>query len=170
MANFNLNKVILGGRLTSEPELKQTNTGIPVSSFTVAVNRRFASKSDSQQAQGAQTADFINVIAWRSNAEFVSRYFKKGSSICVIGSIQTRNWVDQQGAKRYSTEVVADEINFVDSKSEGGASYQDNSYSRYTSDNQNSSSFTTFGDDVSDSDSQASPKFEEMSNDDDLPF
>lgn len=119
MANFNLNKVILGGRLTSEPELRQTNTGIPVSSFTVAVNRRFVSKNaDAQQGQGAQTADFINVIAWRSNAEFVSRYFRKGSSICVVGSIQTRTWVDQQGTKRYATEVVADEVCFVDAKSE----------------------------------------------------
>lgn len=173
MANFNLNKVILGGRLTSEPELRQTNTGISVCSFSVAVNRRYASKNnDGQQGQGAQqTADFINVIAWRSNAEFVSRYFRKGSSICVVGSIQTRNWVDQQGVKRYATEVVADEINFVDSKSEGGSSsYQDNSYSRYVSDNQGSAAFTAGGDGSGDLESQAAPKFEEMSNDDDLPF
>ena len=94
MANFNLNKVILGGRLTADPELKQTPNGIPVVSFSIAVNRRFQSKENAQQ----QT-DFFNVTAWRATAEFVSRYFRKGSSICVIGSIQNRSWTDQQGNK-----------------------------------------------------------------------
>ena len=119
MANFNFNKVILGGRLTGDPELKQTPSGVSVCSFSVAVNRRF----QSQNAEGGQPqADFINVVAWRQQAEFVSKYFRKGSSICVVGSIQTRTWNDQQGQKRYATEVVADEINFVDSKSEGSQS------------------------------------------------
>ncbi|MBQ8249073.1 MAG: single-stranded DNA-binding protein [Clostridia bacterium] len=114
MANFNLNKVILGGRLTAKPELKQTPAGAMVTSFTVAVTRRFGEK----QAEGAvkAIADFINVTAWRKNAELVCRYFDKGSSICVVGSIQTRTWEDKQGNKRYATEVVADEIHFVDSK------------------------------------------------------
>ncbi len=167
MANFNFNKVILGGRLTSEPELRQTNNGIPVSSFTVAVNRRFVSKTADAQ-QGNSTADFINVIAWRSSAEFVSRYFHKGSSICVVGSLQTRTWTDQQGNKRYATEVVADEINFVDSKGEGGGSYSDSSYSRFSSDGQGTASFPVDGTDGPAV--QSAPQFEEISNDDDLPF
>lgn len=113
-SNFNLNKVILGGRLTAKPELKQTTSGVAVTSFTVAVTRRLGEK----QADGTvkAIADFINVIAWRKSAELVCQYFDKGSSICVVGSIQTRTWEDKQGNKRYATEVVADEIHFVDSK------------------------------------------------------
>jgi single-strand DNA-binding protein len=119
MANFNLNKVILGGRLTSDVELKQTPNGTPVVTFSIAVNRRFQSKENAQQ----QT-DFFNVTAWRATAEFVSRYFRKGSSICVIGSLQNRTWTDQQGAKHYATDVIADEVQFVDSKSEDTPSTQ----------------------------------------------
>ena len=110
MANFNFNKVILGGRLTADPELKSTQNGVMFTSFSVAVNRRFGGENKEQQT------DFINCVAWRQQAEFVSKYFRKGSSICVVGSIQTRSWTDQNGQKRYATEVVADEINFVDSK------------------------------------------------------
>lgn len=118
MANFNFNKVILGGRLTADPELKTTTTGTPVTSFSVAVNRKYT--PEGQQPQ----ADFINVVAWRQQAEFVSRYFRKGSSICVVGSLQTRSYTDRDGQKRTVTEVVADEVNFVDSKSENnGAQY-----------------------------------------------
>lgn len=95
MANFNLNKVILGGRMTADPELKMTSSGIPVTTFSIAVNRRFQSKSQDGQQQ-AQQADFINCTAWRNTAEFVTRYFRRGSSICVTGSIQTRSWTDQQ--------------------------------------------------------------------------
>ena len=111
MANFNLNKVILGGRMTADPELKQTASGVAVTSFGVAVNRRYAK-------DGEQTADFINIVAWRATAEFICKYFHKGSSIALVGSIQTRTWTDQNGNKRYATEVVADEAYFVDSKSE----------------------------------------------------
>ena len=111
MANFNLNKVILGGRLTSDVELKQTQTGTPVCSFSIAVNRRTGKEA-------AQQTDFFNVTAWRATAEFVARYFKKGSSICVVGSLQNRSWTDQQGQKRYATDIVADEVQFVDSKSD----------------------------------------------------
>lgn len=118
MANFNFNKVILGGRLTSDPELKMTGSGIPVTSFTIAINRHYQSKNQ----EGGQQTDFIDVTAWRSNAEFITRYFKRGSSICVTGSLQKRAWTDQQGNKRYSTEVVVDEVFFVDSKGEGGGS------------------------------------------------
>jgi single-strand DNA-binding protein len=143
MANFNLNKVILGGRITADPELKQTQTGISTVSFSVAVNRRFATKgTDDNQT------DFINVRAWRQTAEFINRFFKKGSSICLVGQIQTRTWTDQQGVKHYATDVVADEAYFVDSKGEGGVG-----------------SF-----DVPSFQSQQEPKFEEISGDDDLPF
>lgn len=132
---LNLNKVILGGRLTSDVELKQTPQGISVCTFSIAVNRK---------GKDAQ-ADFINCQAWRQTAEFVSKYFKKGSPICVAGSIQTRTWEDQSGNKRYATEVNVDEAYFVDSKSDGQASEP---------------TFQT----------QAAPKFEEVSQDDDLPF
>lgn len=109
MANFNLNISILGGRLTADPELKQTASGISACTFTVAVNRRYAK-------DGQQEADFINCQAWRQTAEFICRYFKKGSSICIAGAIQTRSWSDSNGQKRYATEVVADEAYFVDGK------------------------------------------------------
>lgn len=157
MANFNFNKVILGGRLTADPELKQTQSGINVVSFTVAVSRRYTSKNTETQDQ--PTADFINCVAWRQTAEFISRFFRKGSSICVCGTIQTRSWTDQQGQKRYATDVVVDEANFVDSKGENtthmsapGApdSFQAPSYASNPA--------------------EGAPAFEQMSNDDDLPF
>lgn len=113
MANFNFNKVILGGRLTADPELKTTPSGVSVTSFTVAVNRCFGGK-EGEQAQ----ADFINVTAWRQTAEFITQYFRRASSICIAGSIQTRSWTDQNGQKRYATEIVADEVYFVDAKGE----------------------------------------------------
>ncbi len=153
MANFNLNKVIIGGRLTADPELKQTSSGITVCTFSVAVNRRTS-------AEGAQQADFINVVAWRNQAEFVSRFFRKGSSICVIGSIQTRSWTDQNNQKRYATDVVADEINFVDSKGESPASRGGNA--QYTPESYGAPSFSTQDADA--------PRFEDIPNDDDLPF
>ena len=154
MASLNLNKVILCGRLTADPELKQTTSGIAVVTFTLAVNRRYQSKS----ADGAQAqqADFISVVAWRQTAEFISRYFRKGSALCVTGSIQTRSWQDQQGQKRYTTEVVADEAMFVDSKNEGGAAQYGNAEAY------NAPSFS--------SSPASAPKFEELKTDDDLPF
>ena len=154
MANFNLNKVIMGGRLTADPELKQTPSGVSVCTFSIAVNRRFTSKDSTQQSQ----ADFFNVTAWRATAEFVSKYFRKGSSICVIGSLQNRTWNDQQGVKHYATDRIADEVNFVDSRSESGAS----SHASYTPDAYSAPSYA--------SDAAAAPKFEELKTDDDLPF
>ncbi|MBR2295965.1 MAG: single-stranded DNA-binding protein [Clostridia bacterium] len=144
MANFNLNKVILGGRITADLELKQTQSGIATIQFTIAVNRRFQGKG----TEDNQSADFITVRAWRQTAEFISRFFKKGSSICVVGSIQTRNWTDPQGVKHYATDVVADEAYFVDAKGENTPGFGD------------APSFQT----------QPTPKFEEVSGDDDLPF
>ena len=115
MANFNFNKVIIGGRLTTDPELKTTAAGVCVTTITVAVNRKRYSKDSEQQA------DFINVTVWRQQAELVSKYFHKGSSICIVGSLQTRSWTDNNGVKRYATDVVADEVNFVDSKGESSS-------------------------------------------------
>ena len=137
MANFNLNKVILGGRLTADPELKQTPQGVSVTSFSVAINRRGKE----------QQADFINCIAWRQTAEIICKFFKKGSSICIVGNIQVRTWNDNNGNKRYATEVIADEVHFVDSRDEQSAA-------------QGAPTFTT---------AQA-PQFEEISPEDDLPF
>ena len=117
MSSFNFNKVILGGRLTADPKLKSTPSGISVTSFTVAVNRSYRGKNGEEPQ-----ADFINVTAWRQNAEFITRNFHKSSSICIVGSIQTRSWVDKQGQKRYATEVVADEAHFVDKKASAGNS------------------------------------------------
>jgi len=111
MANFNYNKVILGGRLTADPELSTTPSGISVASFVIAINRR--------GERGMQTADFIRCTAWRQTAEFITRYFRRGSSICVTGYLKTRSWVDaKSGATRWATEVEADEACFVDAKDE----------------------------------------------------
>ena len=111
MANFNFNKVILGGRLTADPELKTTQSGISVAQFSIAVNRKVK--------QGAnQETDFFNITAWRQTAEFVARYFKKGSSICIVGVLQNSSWTDQHGQKHYRTDIVADEVMFVDSRGE----------------------------------------------------
>ena len=148
MANFNFNKVILGGRLTADPELKTTQSGIAVVSFSIAVNRRY--KNAAQQTE----ADFFNVTAWRSTAELVARYFRKGSSICVVGTIQNSTWTDQQNVKHYRTDIVADEVMFVDSRSESGATGDDAGFA--------APSFST--------PVANAPKFEEIKTDDDLPF
>ena len=146
MANINLNKAILGGRLTSQPELKQTPQGVSVTTFSIAVNRR-GKKDD---------ADFINCVAWRQTAEFICKYFGKGSSICLVGQIQTRTWNDNNGNKRYSTEVIADEAYFVDSKAEDNGDGCSVPQAPKPPQNAN---FEV---------KQAN--FEEVSNDDDLPF
>lgn len=94
MANFNFNKAILGGRLVADPELKQTQSGIPVCSFTVAVSRRYQSRNNNE-SQSQPQADFINIVAWRQQAEFVTRYFRKGVHL-YCRSVQTRSWTDNQ--------------------------------------------------------------------------
>jgi single-strand DNA-binding protein len=151
MANFNFNKVILGGRLTAEPELKQTPNGTPVVSFSVAVNRKFAKGAE-------QKTDFINCVAWRQIAEFISRYFHKGSCICIVGNIQVRSWTDQNNQKRYATEVIVDEANFVDSASENRGG-QGGGFNPYAGDQ---GGFASPAEDVS--------HFEQVENEDDLPF
>ena len=156
MANLSLNKVVLCGRLTSDPELKTTATGISVVSFTLAVNRPYRT-TDANSNQ--PSADFISVVAWRQRAEFIARYFKKGSSICVIGSIQNRTWTDQQGQKRYATDIVADEVMFVDSRQESSGAP---AAPQYTPDAYSAPSFST--------PAASAPRFEEVKTDDDLPF
>ena len=94
-----LNKAILMGRITRDPELRYTPNNVAVCTFTVAIDRRFVRQGEERQA------DFINVVAWRQQAEFVAKYFTKGRMINVVGSIQTRSWDDQNGTKRYATEV-----------------------------------------------------------------
>jgi len=117
MSNLNLNKVILCGRLTADPDLKTTQqSNLPVVSFTLAVNRRTRSTDGNAQ----QMTDFISCVAWRQNAEFITRFFKKGSALCVVGSLQVRKWTDAQNQNRYSTEVVVEDAMFVDSKTDGG--------------------------------------------------
>ncbi|MBO5060025.1 MAG: single-stranded DNA-binding protein [Clostridia bacterium] len=108
-----MNKVILMGRLTRDPEMRQTPNGVAVCSFSIAVNRRFAK-------EGQQTADFLNCTAWRQQAEFICKYFQKGSMIAVVGSLQSRSWEESDGKKRYATDVVVDEVYFTGSRNESG--------------------------------------------------
>lgn len=105
-----LNKVILMGRLTKDPELRYTPNNIPVCSYTIAVDRNYARQGEQRQT------DFIPVVSWRSNAEFVSKYFSKGKMIIVVGSLQVRTWDDQEGKRHYITEVIAEETYFGESK------------------------------------------------------
>ena len=109
-----LNNAVIMGRLVADPELRTTGSGISVSSFTVAVDRRFNRQGEDRQA------DFIDIIAWRQTAEFVCKYFRKGSMIAVQGYIQTRMYEDKNGNKRKAVEIVADNVSFCGSKSESG--------------------------------------------------
>lgn len=109
---MSLNKVILMGRLTRDPELKSTQSGVDVASFTLAVDRGYA------KAGTERETDFLDCVAWRGTAEFISRYFKKGMQVAVTGRIQSRKWKDQQDKKRVSVEIVVDEAFFADSKRE----------------------------------------------------
>lgn len=109
-----MNRVILMGRLTADPELRQTPQGTAVTRFTIAVNRRF-------QREGGQQADFITCVAWRQTAEFICRYFNKGRMICVEGQIQSRSWDGQDGKRQYATEVVIDNAEFTGSRAESGS-------------------------------------------------
>lgn len=118
-----LNHIVIMGRLTRDPELRRTQNGTPVVSFSLAVDRDFKDKQTGERA-----TDFIDVVAWRSTGEFVSKYFTKGRMAVVEGRLQIRDWTDKDGNKRRSAEVVADNVYFGDSKREGGSSGQE-SYS-----------------------------------------
>ncbi len=151
--SLNLNKVILAGRVVADPELKQTQNGTNVVTIRIAVNRGFRSRDAQQQNE----ADFFNVTAWQNTAEFIAKYFRKGSAICVCGRIQNRSWIDQSGQKRYSTDIIAEEANFVESR---GA--QDGAPAAYN-DSYGAPAFSSPA-------TNNAPKFEEIKTDDDLPF
>ena len=119
-----LNHITIMGRLTRDPELRRTGSGVAVASFTVAVDRDFGGRDG-----GEKETDFIDCVAWRQTGEFVSKYFTKGSMIVVSGRLQIRGWTDKDGNKRRTAEVVADNCYFGESRrSEGGSSYGGNAY------------------------------------------
>lgn len=150
-----MNKVILIGRLTKDPELRMTSSGIASTSFTVAVNRNFTNQS------GEREADFINCVAWRKQAENLSKYCQKGAQVAVDGRIQVRNYDAQDGTKRYVTEVIADNITFLSSKAGNDVSGYTNQSSSVQEDTPTTSveedPFKDFGSEV-------------VLSDDDLPF
>lgn len=122
-----LNQIVLMGRLTRDPELRRTGSGLAVASFSVAVDRDFPNKQT-----GERETDFINCVAWRQTGEFVSKYFSKGSMIVVSGRLQMRKWVDDSGNNRVSAEVVADNVYFGESKKkEEQTTVDHNQYSGY---------------------------------------
>lgn len=110
--SLNLNKVILAGRIASNFELKQTASGSSVITIRLAVTRRFVSRDAPKQVD----TDFFNVTAWNGTAEFIAKSFCKGSPICIVGRIQNRKWVDSIGAKHYETDIIADEVHFVENR------------------------------------------------------
>lgn len=145
-----LNHIVLMGRLTRDPELRRTQTGTAVASFSLAVERDFASRDG-----GDRQTDFIDIVAWRQTAEFVSKYFSKGRMAVVSGRLQLRDWTDRDGNKRRSAEVIAENVYFGDSKRDGASSgdYAPQSYSEpaggYTSP-VSGSDFTELSDDDGD--------------------
>lgn len=132
-----MNKAILMGRLTKDPELRQTQGGHSVVNFQIAVDRRF------KNADGEREADFIPIVCWRQTAEFVKNYFVKGQRIALVGSIQVRSWTQDDGQRRYMTEVVADEVYFADSKVGGQFGSSRSTGSRSTA--RESMELSTFG-------------------------
>lgn len=143
-----LNKAILIGNLCAVPELKQTNSGVSVTQFSIGISRKFKNKD------GGNDSDFVTIVAWRQTAEFICRYFTKGNAICICGSIQSRSYTDREGNKRTAVEVVADEVNFVEKR--------DNTF---TPPEQPQSAPRQAAPTQS-----APPTMEELADDDDLPF
>lgn len=119
-----LNKVVLMGRLTKDPELRRTGSGTAVTSFSLACDRDFKSKS------GDKDTDFIEVVAWKNTAEFVSKYFSKGRMAVVEGRLQIRDWTDKAGNKRITAEIVADNVYFADSKRDSDSAYNAREYEK----------------------------------------
>lgn len=152
-----LNVAVLMGRLVADPELRHTPNGVSVTSFTIAVDRSYVKAGTERQT------DFIDVVAWRNNAEFVCKYFRKGQLAAVQGSIQTRTYTDKDGNKRKAVEIVADNVHFAEPKREGGGS---------------SGNYPRAGAPANDRSEQPAPAyangdtgdFEEIPSDDDLPF
>lgn len=151
-----LNHIVLMGRLTRDPELRHTGSGVAVASFTLAVDHDYQSKDS-----GERGVDFIDIVAWRNTAEFVSKYFAKGRMAVVSGRLQIRNWTDKEGNKRRSAEVVADNIYFGDSRRDSssggfsettGSSFQSpsqSSYSDFSAPSQADSAFSMLDSDES---------------------
>ena len=148
-----LNKVILMGNLVADPEYKTTPSGVGVTTFRIAVGRRFAKQGDEV------TADFISIVAWRNTAEFGSKYFTTVRAIVVVGSLQTRNWTDQNGQKRYITEVVADECYFAGNSTGGNGQTEGGTF--YGAEPVAAQNMGA---------KPAAATFEELSTEDDLPF
>ena len=152
-----LNRIIIMGRLTRDPELRRTQTGTPVASFSLAVDRDFKDKST-----GERSTDFIDVVAWRQTGEFVSRYFTKGRMAVVEGRLQMRDWTDKDGNKRRSAEVVADNVYFGDSRRDGDGGYSAPAYGSAPSDYSTPSGYSAPAE---------GNQFAELSDDDgELPF
>ena len=154
-----LNCAVIMGRLTADPELRTTNNGTSVTSFTVAVDRSFVRSGEERQT------DFINVVAWRQSAEFVSRYFHKGSMIAVQGSIQTRNYEDKNGNRRTAVEIVADRVSFCGSKSESNTGTRYDSAPAPSFSSGSEASFSVLPDD-----DDTDYSFDGGASDDGLPF
>ena len=154
--SLNLNKTILAGRLVAAPEVKQTTSGNTVCNLRIAVNRRVSGGDHPE-------SDFFNVTAWNNTAEFIGRYFEKGSAICIVGRIQNRSYTDKEGNKRTLTEIVADEAHFVESKATADA----NAYKDPTT-----HPYEVAGQPIPAPVNPVSPppNFEEIKTDDDLPF
>lgn len=131
-----LNKVILMGRLTDNPDYRQTPTGASVATFRLAVDRNY------QKSGEERKADFINIVTWRNTADFVNRYFTKGQLVAVEGSLQTRDYTDNQGNRRYVTEVVADQVYFAESKRNSDSNATSYSQPQNNSFSQNTAAFT----------------------------
>ena len=144
-----MNKVILMGRLTRDPEVRYTQSNTVVTSFSIAVNRRFARQGEERQA------DFFNIVAWNKAGEFAGKYFKKGQQIAVTGRLQTRNWDDDQGQKHYITEVVAEELDFAEGRRDG---------------EQNTFSASTFGGGAAEGEDGGAGSEFQVTSGDDLPF
>ena len=140
-----LNKVILMGRFTRDPELRSTPQGVSTCAFSIAVDRNFVRQGEERKA------DFINCVAWRQTAEFISKYFRKGSMVALEGSIQTRTWDDSEGKKRYATEVIVNQVYFAESKRDSQMTGDDTSFAE--------SDFGSLPEPIS-----------PMGTDDDLPF
>ena len=166
-----MNKVILIGRLTRDPEMRTTPSGVATTSFSIAVQRNYAN------AQGDREADFINCVAWRKQAENIAKYCTKGSQVAVEGRIQTRSYDAQDGTKRYVTEVIADNVTFLGSRSGSGesSSYAANNYNNVSNvnDSMSSNNFGGSNDIVTtdlSEDPYANMGSEVALSDDDLPF
>lgn len=164
-----INRIVLMGRLTADPEYRQTPNGIAVATFSIAVDRSFASKGQERQT------DFIPCVAWRQTADFVSRYFQKGSMIAVDGSLQTRKYTDKQGNNRTAFEVVIDQVSFTGSKAESGGTYtapqpQQRTAPQYNSAPAPRTSFNEPPQGGKAFEIGAFGDFEELDNDDGLPF